>query len=425
MKKTFLNSAFIGLSLLLWTSCIRGKEYQELAPGSWRGVLEVQDKKLPFVFEVVGTDDPNIPDHLLIHNGTETIRVDGLKYKKRPQASFQGVKDTLVIPFPHYDSYLKVVYGPQVMIGEWIIKNKPEATCVFRAQHNLLYRFSTLRKPPVFDPTGRWDVTFVDTDGTEEKAIGEFKKEGSNKLTGTFLTTTGDYRFLEGEVQGDKMYLSCFDGSHAYYFEATLAANGKIINGGFLAGATYQCTWDATRNANATLPSADTLTYLNKGFDQLDFAFKNTKGETISNKDARYQNKVTLVQILGTWCPNCADETAFLTEIYKKYNPKGLEIVGLAFEKRTEPKEVNEILEIFKKRFSVPYEVLHAGLNKKAEAAKALPALNHIMSFPTLVVIDKKGKVRHIHTGFSGPATSQYQPFVTDFEKKIEGLLAE
>ena len=42
------------------------------------------------------------------------------------------------------------------------------------------------------------------------------------RVTGTFLTETGDYRYLEGVVDGDSLKLSCFDGSHAFLFHAAL-----------------------------------------------------------------------------------------------------------------------------------------------------------------------------------------------------------
>jgi hypothetical protein len=52
--------------------------------------------------------------------------------------------------------------------------------------------------------------------------------------------------------------------------------------------------------------------------------------------------------------------------------------------------------------------------------------LNHVISFPTTIIIDKKGKVRNIHTGFSGPATGDYYlDYITEFNHLIDELLAE
>ncbi|PKP41219.1 MAG: TlpA family protein disulfide reductase, partial [Bacteroidetes bacterium HGW-Bacteroidetes-10] len=46
--------------------------------------------------------------------------------------------------------------------------------------------------------------------------------------------------------------------------------------------------------------------------------------------------------------------------------------------------------------------------------------------FPTTIFIDKKGVVRRIHSGFSGPGTGiHYQNFVKEFTTFVEGLIAE
>jgi thiol-disulfide isomerase/thioredoxin len=56
-------------------------------------------------------------------------------------------------------------------------------------------------------------------------------------------------------------------------------------------------------------------------------------GKTVSLAGYRYKNKVVIVQILGSWCPNCMDETAYMVNYYKKYHNKGVEVVGLAYER--------------------------------------------------------------------------------------------
>jgi hypothetical protein len=52
--------------------------------------------------------------------------------------------------------------------------------------------------------------------------------------------------------------------------------------------------------------------------------------------------------------------------------------------------------------------------------------LNKIISFPTTIIIDKKGIVRQIHTGFSGPGTGEYyNKFVEEFTRFMEKLEKE
>jgi hypothetical protein len=60
------------------------------------------------------------------------------------------------------------------------------------------------------------------------------------------------------------------------------------------------------------------------------------------------------------------------------------------------------------------------------EANEKLPMLNHVLSYPTTVYIDKTGKVRKIQTGFNGPATGEkYEEFQQQFESFTGKLLAE
>ncbi|MGB1218077.1 MAG: TlpA disulfide reductase family protein, partial [Saprospiraceae bacterium] len=233
-----------------------------------------------------------------------------------------------------------------------------------------------------------------------------------------------DYRFLVGTIQDNKMYLSCFDGSHAFLFEAKVLEDKTLI-GSFRSGTHYKSTWSAKRNPDFKLDDASTLTYLKNKDDKFTFAFPNTEGKTISLEDEKYQGKAKIIQILGTWCPNCADETEFLME-YLKNNPnEDLEVIGLAFEKHKTADKTNAALNTFKKRFDVNYEVLWAGSSSKSKAAEALPMLNAIISYPTMIFLDKNNNVTYIHTGFSGPATSKYEGFKKDFDKRVKQLVKE
>ena len=121
------------------------------------------------------------------------------------------------------------------------------------------------------------------------------------------------------------------------------------------------------------------------------------------------------------------DETAYMVKFYKKYHPKGVEVIGLAYERSTDFARSKKSLEQLKKRFNVPYPILITGYTlDKNETAKSLPMLANFVAFPTTIIIDKKGDVRKIHTGFSGPGTGNYYAeFISEFEKLNDDLLAE
>ena len=145
----------------------------------------------------------------------------------------------------------------------------------------------------------------------------------------------------------------------------------------------------------------------------------------VSLKDERFKGKVTLVQMMGTWCPNCRDETTFLVDYINK-NPKlDFEVVALAFERQREKENAMRAINIYREKFQMNYPVVLAGNEDKNDAAEILPMLNTVVAFPTLIVLDKKGDIRRIHTGFSGPATSAYEGFTREFDRMIRELIAE
>jgi peroxiredoxin len=186
--------------------------------------------------------------------------------------------------------------------------------------------------------------------------------------------------------------------------------------------------WAAYRNENAKLPDAYSLTVLKPGYKTIAFTFKDTEGNTVSLSDARYKNKVVIVQLLGSWCPNCMDETAFINSgYYQKYHPKGVEVIGLAYERTPDFAQSKKALQQLKTHFNIQYPILITGYTPShGDPQKSLPMLADFKGFPTTIIIDKQGNVRKIHTGFSGPGTGEYYTqFVDEFDRLTDKLLAE
>lgn len=42
--------------------------------------------------------------------------------------------------------------------------------------------------------------------------------------------------------------------------------------------------------------------------------------------------KATIIELFGSWCPNCHDAAELLTQLQSEYDDQRLKIVGLAFE---------------------------------------------------------------------------------------------
>ena len=420
MNRYLLNTParlilFLALALTqLITSCNSTTSTDNtLQTGTWRvGLQRTDGVEIPFIMEAEEKSGKTV---LYLVNGEERILVDELKQEG----------DSLKIRLHVFDADLIAKVNGDKMAGRFVRNDLAyRYSLPFTAELGNKNRFKADPAPAAFDFDGKWEVVFTDKDGTSYDAVGVFEQEG-NKATGTFLTETGDYRYLEGQVEGNELKLSTFDGNHAYLFTATPEGD-STLKGSFYSGMDYIETWTARRNQNAQLASADSLTYLNPGYETLNFTFPNLAGKPVSLSDPKYKNKVVIVQLLGSWCPNCMDETKFLAPYYDKNKDRGLEIIGLGFERSPEFEKAAPRLQKMKERFDIDYDLLVAGTSDKEAAAKALPALNHVLSFPTTIFIDRDGKVRKIHTGFSGPGTGKYyEEWVADFNKTMDQLLAE
>jgi thiol-disulfide isomerase/thioredoxin len=335
-------------------------------------------------------------------------------------ATVPGARDTMNIHFPEYQSYLHAEIRGGVMQGEWVVTSKENYRIPFYAHAGRDYRFTPLTELPEANISGQWAALFGTETADLEKAIGEFKQDG-NHLEGTFRTETGDYRFLEGTVQGRKFWLSCFDGAHAFLFSGSI--KGDSLQGEFRSGKHYRTLWTAWRDPGFQLGNPDSLTQLKKNTD-ISFNLKTPEGRTLAFPSKDLDGKIKIFTVMGTWCPNCRDEQVFLTK-YLQQNPeaaKDIAVVAFAFERHKDPALANAHLLEYKRKMGIPFDIVYAGRSDKDEASRFFSALNKVMAFPTMIIIDKQNKVSRIHTGFDGPATSRYADFEKEFSTLIETL---
>ncbi|MBO6607461.1 TlpA disulfide reductase family protein [Psychroserpens sp.] len=401
------------LSFLLILSLLFGCRNDKsitLHEGVWRAELQVTETEvLPFNFEVTS------PDALKIFNADEVIMVTDLSYSS----------DTVVFKAPVFEGYIKAVLKKDRLEGEFI-KESLDRVVPFSAEFGVDIRFNSSNTVSNSNVTGVWETVFSpDSEDDRYIAKGIFTQDG-NRVTGTFRTTTGDYRYLEGMMDGETMKLSTFDGAHAFLFTAKVS--DSTMTGMFYSGNHWQEPFTAKRNEAYELPDANSLTYLNEGYERLSFRFPNAEGQMVSLDDAQFNNKVVVVQIMGTWCPNCLDESRFYSEYYDNNAEKDIEFIALAFEyAKTEEKAFRSIKRL-KDDVGIQYPILLAqyGTSSKSKAQEKLPMLNHVLSYPTSVFIDKQGNVRKIHTGFNGPATGmKYIEFKEEFDDFVKQLLSE
>ena len=168
--------------------------------------------------------------------------------------------------------------------------------------------------------------------------------------------------------------------------------------------------------------------FVKPGEESLDFSFKDLEGKQVSINSDRFKNKVVVVQLMGSWCPNCMDETIFLSDYYNKNKQRGVEVVALAYEYSTDWERSVKSLKKFQQRFNVQYPILITGVTSSdsLRTEKTLPQVTSIKFFPSSIILDKKGKIRKFDTGFVGPATgSHYIEYKKEFDKTIDNLLKE
>jgi thiol-disulfide isomerase/thioredoxin len=405
----YLNVFYL-LMLIVLGACSTSP--RELKPGPWRAVIALQDQAaMPFTFDV--TKDSS-KYRIQIKNAAERLTLDEVTF----------FDDSVSIVLHIFDVQLRARNYGDSLVGYYIKNYEKDYRIPFKAFAGQTHRFEKSSQTPVADFTGTYSVTFVHDGKDTTLAVGVFKQTG-DYAEGTFLTPTGDYRYLEGNVINDKLHLSTFDGNHAYLFTAT--QSGDTLRGEFWSGKTWHEYWTGIRNDQATLPDAESLTYLKAGYETLDFSFPDVQGNKVSLQDERYRGKVTVIQLFGTWCPNCMDETRFLTEWYNTNTGRGVEVIGLAFERKLDFTYASGRVVRMKEKLKVPYEFLIApATHDKDEASRVLPALNQVVAFPTTIFVGKDGKVKHIHTGFSGPGTGiYYDQFKQRFNEIVNELLAE
>lgn len=388
---------------------------------SYRAWLDTPGGKLVFGLELQASA---VGWRAFLINGTERIEV--------PRVERDG--DRLVLDMPHYDSRITATStGDRGLSfdGTWEKRRGPEevARLRFRATPIPAYAESEPPHVPLGDLrlSNRWDVYF---DGGD-RAIAVLEQV-DRRITGTFLTPTGDFRYLAGDVWTNPVpvgcadwmqpnfALSCFDGAHAFLFTAHETNTG--LRGDFFSGNWHHETWFAIRNEDAEIPDAFAQTKWNGTTKLADLRFPDLDGKPHALSE--FAGQATLLVVFGSWCPNCNDEAKLLAELDAKYRTRGLAILGLAFELTGEPARDAGQVRIFAERHGLRVPFFLCGTADKDEATKALGLVDRVRAFPTTIFVGADGLPRAIHSGFAGPATGEeHQKLRREFEARIEALL--
>ncbi|NQV51562.1 MAG: TlpA family protein disulfide reductase [Flavobacteriales bacterium] len=369
------------------------------------------------VFDLGG--DP-LPVQCILQEGALIVKNDK-ELLRFPLDETKG--DSLTFASAYFNAYFRLKrLDETTLIGRWVNEKRDERRITpVRLERGVPYRF------PVAATTshklqGEHTLLFADDNGDFTDSTVLVIEQTEQAINGSILTETGDYRFLDGAIRGDSFFLSTMDGTHAYLFKGSIK-NDSLI-GVFCAGQTWKQPWVALLNSSFELRAAESITTLKN--DRFTFSFPDTAGRLVSLSDRSFENKVTLVSVMGTWCSNCLDETLFLKKVRSRYPSEDLEIVALDFELVRDSAIAKRNIQRQVKNLQIPYPVLLASLSTtKEKAASILPALSGVFSYPTLLVLDRQHDVVKIHTGFSGPATgkARYLAFETYYFDLLDSLV--
>jgi thiol-disulfide isomerase/thioredoxin len=292
--------------------------------------------------------------------------------------------------------------------------------------------------PPVFDAAGaaagsspikgEWVLNVGE--GDKQRAWRAVFSEKDGVARGTIIPISGDWGEIAGTLKDGELRLNRFDGINARVFRAKLTPEGKLegivdLGGKAAPEKVLGERLDASNKASvASLPDPNNYTRMKNPTEPFRFSFPDLDGKTVSSTDERFKDKVVVVTVTGSWCPNCHDEAPVLQDFYQRYKNDGLEVVALGFEYTGDVARDREQLNIFSKRHGVTYPVLLAGTTEEGDAQRKMPQLQNFGAYPTTIYIGRDGLVKHIHAGFEGKATGErYTRLKAEMENSIKEML--
>jgi len=378
---------------------------EQLNSVDYVGKLEVdKDKYLPFNFSVINDST------LVVKNSSEIV-----------EFSIEYLRDSIFINSKVFEGYIKGVLADDKIDGVFVIESLDRVVPFNSYESTKRFDIDFEENKKLI--TNTWKFAFNPEKDNTSYSVGLFNSIGQNEIGATFRTNTGDYGFMHGGYKDGNIVLSTFNGSRAYLLDAELSNDS--IKGVMYAGTHSKTMIEGVLDNDFELADEYSLTTLKNNSQKFDFSFENTEGELISIDDDFYEGKSMVIQFMGSWCPNCLDESKFYVDYIKENDLKDIEFVAFAFEyAKTKDRALKSILKL-KNELKINYPILlvQYGSSDKEKALEKFPMLNNIISYPTTIFLDRNKEVIKIHTGFNGPATGKkYLEFVKEFDKTIKSM---
>ena len=392
---------FLALSTLLWSNC-------NFENPSSESSMELHFQTVDSGFFPIEMNISNGPDHSLLftfYNGKEEIAV-----------RVSDSADTITVPMPVFQSYFELTKSNQNWTGYYYYPSRGDD-----------YRIpvQTAKK------SEKWTRSDSPKQETYAFHYGEdlnfsgyaFLRLEEGQLRGTIRSEIGDYRYLSGWIIDGVFKLQTFDGSHVYHWSGQELPDG-VIRGTFYSGNHFSAPFELRPVEEVSFNHSDELTQV---VSPIEFTLPLSASDSLEFPSGAYSDKVVLIQVLGSWCPNCMDETRFIAEeLYPEFHESGFEVIGIAFERYRDSEKNFAAIEKMKRDLNVTYPIVLGGFADKREAGKVLPFLSEVISFPTTILVDRNGSIVRVHTGFDGPGTGEpYQNYVRETKALIRDLLVQ
>ena len=376
--------------------------------GWWDATIQINGVATPFPLEISGSG-ANVTASFF--NGDD-------RYPST-QGRFENGK--LVLNWDYYAATLEATLRDGVLEGQYAGTRRMKGPFAIRATRAAAAKPAAVSViAPSID--GLWEIP--NKSGKGELAWRFIVQQSGAKAAATILRVDGDTGTISGAFENGKFVLSHFDGARAHLLEITPAGDGTldIVQDGKTKLTAYRPA--AARAKGLPEPTdPDAHTTMKDPSEPFRFSFPDLKGHVVSNADARFRGKVLVVEITGSWCPNCHDEAPFLAEMYRNYGKQGLEIVSLSFEEPDQLKDPAR-LRAFVKKYGLQFPVLLGGDPDEANAK--LTQLVDWNTWPATLFIDRKGLVRGIHSGFPSPGSGElFLQAKEEFNVQVGRLLAE
>ena len=371
--------------------------------GRWDAIVVVNGVEIPFRFDIAG-DGSAVKGSFV--NGAQRVT----------STSSRTENNALVLNFDQYGSRLQLTQEDGKLTGEY--NRGSRGTWPVRATR------ATSQRPTAGAPSidGTWVVAAKSNKG--ESAWRFIARQKGGDVSATILRVDGDTGTLTGSYRDGQFVLSHFSGARPLLLEVTPQPDGSLTLRQNRQAPLAAVREDAPRAKEIGTPTDPALhTSVKDPQEPFAFSFPDLNGKQVSNTDPRFRGKVLLVNISGSWCPNCHDEAPFLVALYKKYRDKGLEVVTLSFEEEEQLKNPTR-LRAFIAQYGLTNTVLLAGIPD--QLAEKLPQAVNLNAFPTTFLIGRDGRVKYVKAGFPSPGSGAfYTKAEKDITQQVEKLLGE